>query len=407
MLHFTNQELAETYHVSVRTVRNWIDAARDGKLDLVLHTQGKRSYVANTSRNVATMKQLSEKNKKFRPLRSVKMVAPKPEFYKLYNQAQIYDIVANMEIHHEIPRQYNYFDQGALYWDSYANRLAEEETPNNLTACVQLLESNQKYIDDLLSLYKQVNVIDIGLGNALPTKKFLEHLLNQDKLGRYIGIDISPTMLSIAERNIESWFGDKIKFEGHALDFENERFGILLADEYIKSNSQDTCNILLFLGGTLQNFRKPEAVLSVLHDSMGVNDFLIHEQKLDTKTSRRYFDFNPVPSNTTLAPNHRLIFDLFNIDESIYDVEMGFDSELSERYIRVALKVALNITFAFQTGERTIRFNKGDTLLLWRARQNKLLDLLQLFEKSDLYPLHISQTIDQEFILTMSRIRQT
>jgi len=63
---------------------------------------------------------------------------------------------------------------------------------------------------------------------------------------------------------------------------------------------------------------------------MGVNDFLIHHQTVDTRLGRHYFDFNDGTSSSRLAPNHRYIFDLLNIDESLYEVEMGFDTELSE-----------------------------------------------------------------------------
>jgi len=213
MLYFTNQELAVAHHVSVRTVRNWIESAKAGKLDLVLHTKGERTYVANTSKNMAVIKVLAENGKKYRPHRSQKTVSPKPEFYELYTQEQLFDIVSNLEINHEIPRQYNYFGEGAKNWDNYAVRLSEEDAPSLLNASVELLEHNQEYLDHLLKHYEQVNIIDIGVGNAMPVKNFLAHLLAQNKLGRYIAIDISPTMLEIAEKNIRKWFGDKINYE--------------------------------------------------------------------------------------------------------------------------------------------------------------------------------------------------
>jgi len=406
MIYFSNQELATTYHVSPRTVRNWIESAKTGKLNLSLQTKGERNYIANTSKNIVILESLAEKGKKYRPHRSQKTVSPQSVFYELYNQEQIYDIVSNLEVNREIPRQYNYFGAGANNWDNYANHLAEEEIQNNLTATIELLSSNEDYIDKLLIKYSQVNVIDLGVGNALPVRPFLNHLLEIGKLGRYIAVDISPSMLEIAENNINKWFDGKVKYEGYNLDIDRYRFDHFLADEYIKSKAPQTANIILFMGGTIQNFRKPSSVLKVIHDSMGVNDFVIHQQKLDTHSSRRYFDFNPNPSHSTLAPNHRFIFNLLNIDESFYEVDMGFDVEKSERYIRVILKIALSVRFKFSGGERIVNFDKNDVIMLWRARQNNALEIVSLLRENELYPLQVSQTDDQEYLLTVSRIKR-
>lgn len=404
MLYFTNQELAEANHVSVRTVRNWIESAREGKLDLALQEKGQRYYIANTSKNALIIQDLVNKNKKYRPHRAQKTVAPQSKFYELYNQDQLYDLVSNLQINHEIPRQYNYFGEGAENWDRYANRLATEDTGNLLKSTLELLEYNECYLDHLLGKYERVNVIDIGVGNALPVKEFLTHLQNQGKLGRYIAIDISPSMLDIAEKNVRSWFGDNIQYEGYALDIDHERFGNLLANEYIKSDSDKTTNLVLFLGSTIANFKKPASILQVIHDSMGINDFFLHHQTLDTLTGRRYFDFKSAPTNSSLAPNHRYIFDLLNIDETLYDVEMGFDADLHERYIKVELKIALSIRFLFDAGERIVSFNKGDKIQLWRHRHNSIVDILQMLHDSEFRTLQASRSTDQQSLLTISRI---
>ncbi len=406
MLYFTNQELAEANHVSVRTVRNWIDAAREGKLDLTLHSKGQRYYIANTSKNTLIIKDLVSKNKKYRPHRAQKTVMPQSKFYDLYTQEQLYDIASNLEINREIPRQYNYFGEGADNWDKYAQHLVDETSPNYLKSTIELYQINKAYVDDILEVYDQVNVIDIGVGNALPTRGLLEHLIEKGKMGRYIALDVSPQMLSIARKNIEDWFGDTITFEGFNTDITHDRFGYLLADEYIKTDSEKTTNLLLFTGGTIANFKKQGSVLEVIHDSMGIHDYLIHTQKLDTESSRRQFNFDPKSGNPGLAPIHRYIFDLLNIDESFYEMDMGYDPTVKERYIRVRLKIALSIKFRFEGGERIVDFNKGDGILLWRAHQNSLFEVVRLFTNADFYPLQISQTNQDGYVMTISRIKR-
>jgi uncharacterized SAM-dependent methyltransferase/transposase len=406
MLYFKNVELAEKYHISLGTVRNWIEAAQNGRLDLTLHTHNGRSHVSNTAKNTATMEQLAQGGKKFRNMKAVKTIVPRPEFYNLYNEEQVYDIVNSLEIHHEIPRQYNYFDGGAGSWDEYIQRMDQENVPSNLTMTRELLVRNGHYIDGLIEKYQLVNVVDVGVGNALPVKDFLAHLLKKNKLGRYIAIDISPEMLRIAQQNIKEWFGGRVAFEGHELDISRDRFASILARDYIKNASMHTGNLILFLGGTLQNFRRKDIPLQVTNDSMGTNDLLIHTQKLDSAATRRHFDFNTQSGEQVLPPIHGLVIDLLNIDPSAYDVELGYDEQRRERYERIRLKISLTIKFDFTEGERLINLEKGESILLWRATQDSALDIINQFDRNDFSLLHMSQTEDQEYILTISRVKR-
>lgn len=406
MLYFKNTELAKSHHVTLRTVLNWIQAAKDGKLDLVLHSQNGKTYVANTARNITTITRMVEDRRKYRNLKAVKTISPKPGFYNLYNEEQIYDIITNLEIHHEIPRQYNYFNGGAGHWDKYASRLSTEETPNLVNSTIKLLSINQSYIDELLTSYKRVNIIDIGVGNAYPVKALLAHMLERDKLGRYIALDISPSMLEIARGNIKNWFGNKVAFEGYEQDINYDRFSKLLANEYVKKDAKDTINLVLLLGGTLSNMRYSDGGYRVIHDSIGMNDLLIHTTKLDTEYTRGFFDFDIQHGETRLAPIHSLVTDLLNIDPSFYEVEMGYDSLNRQRFERIRLKIALTIKFGLKEGRRTIELNKGEAILIWRGLQQTADDVKAQFSRSDLYLLHTSQAEDQEYILTVSRVKR-
>jgi uncharacterized SAM-dependent methyltransferase/transposase len=408
MLSFKHVELAEKYGVSEATVRKWIARTKAGKLNLILVDTEGMERIANTASNLAIMEKLAVHNKKFRNTKAAKTVTPRPEFYRLYNQAQIYDIVTNLEMHHEIPRQYNYFDGGADNWDKYVQRLVSEgksshDTVSQPIMTARLFERNWSYFDSLLANYERINVVDIGAGNVLPVKGLLSHLLGQGKLGRYIALDISPAMLRIARRNIKSWFGNKVDFEEYEADINYERFGNLLAEEILREES--TANLILFLGGTPGNFRNPDGAFRMIHDSMQLNDFLVYTDKLDTDESRRYFDWNVEPGATKLAPNHRFIFDLLNIDPSYYDLEMGFDEKLRQRFVRVRLNVSLAIRFKFDTGERLLEFDKGETILLLRVWAVTPDEVWRLFSRNGFYTLHSTQSDDQQYIMTVSRVK--
>ena len=66
MHYFKHSELAQQYAISLRTIHNWIEAARANKLALTLHESGSKTYIANTAQNLRTIAQLVESRKKYR-----------------------------------------------------------------------------------------------------------------------------------------------------------------------------------------------------------------------------------------------------------------------------------------------------------------------------------------------------
>jgi SAM-dependent methyltransferase len=384
-------------------VHNWIDAAKSGKVDLRLHEENKRIYIANVPDNITILERLSQQGKKYRNTLHQKIVTPTEEFHRLFSRRQILDIIHNLNIHHEIPRQYNYFDGGATAWDAWLQRLEKDETPNILKNTIELMRSNLGSIDYLAENYKYVNVVDIGVGNAMPVKEFLTHLLARGVLARYIAIDISEDMLRIAERNIKEWFGERVKFEGHIRDVGFERFDDLLVDDMLGNEANQTINIVLLLGATPTNFINPADVLKVIYGSMGNDDLLIYSDKYDTEVSRQYFDFS-VPGSEGLSPKYGAMLRLLNIDESLYDVEMGFHEQKRMRYVRVKLKAALTIKFTFENSERSVSFEKNDTILLLRVWHNTMLEHISTFEKTGFKLLQASTTKDRQYLLTISGV---
>lgn len=404
MPYFKNAELARLYRVSDKTIYNWIAEARQGKLGLTLHEQNGKTFIVNSNQNIALLEDLVEKRKKFRNTRGCKVVTPKARFYEIYSSEQIYDIIQNLDIYREIPREYTYIDGGARNWEQYAERLAREDTPNLLKSTLRLLDAGSGYLDYVMEPYERVNIIDIGVGNGRPVEDLLSRLTAQGKLGRYIGIDISGDMLTIAERNMAAWFGDRVAFEGHVLNINYERFRKILAAEYMRKDSCRTLNVVLLLGSTLCNFRDPNGVLKSIRDSMGANDLFVHTQLLDTERSRHYLNFNLSETQVVSLPQTRFIFDLLNIDDDSYDVEAGFDPERRQRYARVRLKVALSIMFEVAGGRQLVDIEKGESILLWRHWHMGSQDVAQLLERNGFYVMHTSQTTDREYLLTLSQV---
>lgn len=406
MKYFKNTELAKLYHVSEKSVRNWIDAAEQGKIDLQLYEFNTKKYITNTSKNITLVEELVNKGKKYKNKRGYKVVTPSEQFYEIYGSAQVYDIISNIEIHREIPHAYSYFNGGARHWDLYTRKLLDEKAPNPLTKTIDLLELNANYIDDLIREYDVINVIDLGVGNCLPVKNLLERLLGSGKLKRYMGIDTSQDMLAIAEQNITKWFGGRIKFEGHVRDIVYDRFSDLLADDSIGGANAPTVNLVLFFGATILNFREPEHALQTINNSMGKNDLLLFSLKLDTERARRYFDFSAESEGPVLDLIEKAILDFLNIEPSFYDVEQFFDSEKMARQIQVRLKVALSIEFQLgQDGKKVVELNKGETILLWRAKHQSAIETINQLDRNGFDLIQATRSKDQEYLLSISKIK--
>jgi uncharacterized SAM-dependent methyltransferase len=407
MKYFKNTELAKLYNVSEKTVRNWIQAASEGRLDLQLYEKNDKPYVANISKNTLIIEGLVEKGKKFKNKRGYKTISPSPKFYKTFNTKQIFDIISNLTIHRELPLKYSYLDGGANYWDKYVHRLSSESQPNMLTSTVKLLSMNTDDLERLLGTRRQVNVVDLGPGNGLPIKELLTHLQKLGRLKRYIALDISKEMLEIAEKNINEWFRGDVKFEGYIRDFGHERFDDLFAEDYSGNDEDIPINLVLLLGGTLCNLRSPDQTLQAINSSLGLDDLIIYSTKLDTANSRRFFDFNISQKSQELTPRHRLTLDMLNIDDSLYDVEQFYDETRRARFISIRLKVALSIEFKLANGTRCLDFKKDDSILLWRYWHQNAIDIIKQFDKNDFDLQIAAKSEDQEYLLLLSRIKHS
>jgi hypothetical protein len=401
MLYFKNKELAEKYHVSLGTVRNWIEATQDGKLDLVLQTHEGKPYVANTASNIASIERMAEDGKKYRNTRAVKTITPKPEFYDLLTRRQMLDIISSLTVNHEIDLKYNYMGEGADHWEEYAQWAEEQTSQNSIRGTIDLTRANLPAIDSLLGESKRVNIIDLGPGNARPSKDLIAHVLKRGLLHRYIAIDISQAMLDIAERNIKKWFGDEVKFEGYIRDLNYDRFDDLTVDDLLGRDAAQTINLILLLGGTSPNFNSFADPLRVAYGSMSVNDLIIYTGRPDTETSRRYFDFNPMPGAGTISPHFGFTLDLLNIDPSLYEVEMGYDQDKRMRLMSIRLTTALTIRFKFDTGERHVNLEKDQKIVFFHAWHRTTVEVISEFHDCGFALLQAGTTKDRGYLLTV------
>lgn len=405
MQYFKNVDLTKMYPVSEKAVRNWISAAKEGKLELALYEKDDRHYIANVTRNFAIIDSLVEERKKYANSTTRKTVIPCRDFYNVYNEEQVLDIISGLEIYKEIPFQYTYFNGGAEYWDKYASRLLADNLPSTLTSTISLLNLNLRYIESLIKNCKKVNIVDVGVGNGLPARDLLQYLLDKKLLGRYIAIDLSDSMLKVAQRNVEKWFNDQVKFEGYVKDINYDRFKDTMTEELLSSDADQTITIVLLFGGTIHNLREPLEALRLVHDSMRPNDLLLHSKRLDTETARRSFDLNPSHQVELVPPQFKFLLNLLSIPDDAYAMEQRFDERQGLRRFSIRIKTALTIEFKYKGIDRVLTFDKGDVILLERIWHHSAADVYKYLDESHFNLMHASQTEDHDYLLTVSRIK--
>lgn len=405
MKYFKNTDLAKQYHVSEKSIRNWVQAAMDGKLELLLHKEAGKIYIANTSKNTMLLESLAARGKKYRNSRGFKVITPVDRFYDVYSKKEILDIISNLSIHKEIPLQYGYADGGAKSWDEYSNRLFQEGTPNILTKTVDLLNINMNYINHVIGDERKVNIVDLGPGNGLPARSIISNLLEQGRLNRYIALDVSQDMLDILENNVKEWFDGRVKYEGHLRNFNEERFNDLITESYLDQGADTPVNLVFLFGGTLSNFRLPDHSLRVINNSMGPHDMLLHSGYMDTSYTRRYFDLSGATHVKKDPQQSGFIPSLLQMDETLCDFEQLFDANARCRFKIMRPKVDLMIKINVEGESVNIELNKGDSILLWRHKHYTLAEIVKLLDENDFDVVQATRSGDQNYILSISKIK--
>jgi len=398
MKYYKHSQLVKEYNVSDRTVRNWVEASLQGKVDLKLFEQKGRYYVADSVANQSVLEGLAEQGKKYRNSRSTKSVDVSPQFYRTFTPFQQRDIINGLEKERELSWHYSYFGGAADYWNDYLMELHSAGKGNLITNTIDTIKLNFSYLESLIEQYDHVNLINICTGNNIAIHDLVSRIKASGKLRRLIGVDISGDMLDIAEKNIERWFGDSVSMERRVQDIRNQPIDISENDGVV--DAPNTLNIFLMVAGPLKNFRQPSRVLKTINQSMGKDDLLITTTKRDTPETRAFFDFN-VKGDSDPLDHSGFLARLLNIDKSFYDVALGHDEE--KRYKSITLKVNLSINFQEGNSHHTVSMEKGESILIWKADQFSDEKLVELLNTSGFDCLLTSQSLDQQLLLTLSR----
>jgi uncharacterized SAM-dependent methyltransferase len=325
-------------------------------------------------------------------------VVPDRRFYEQFNTSQILDIVTSLDVHREIPYEYSYVDAGAEQWDRQARSLLAAGPENPLTDVLELLATTRAQLDDLVGSEMMVNIVDLGVGNALPVRPLIARYAYQGQLDRYIGLDISPDMLRIAERNIRTWFGNRIRFEGYVRDLNLHLFnGLLLAP--------DRTNLVTYFGGTITHFRRLEPSLQMIRQSLGHRDILLFALPVDPEKADRSTDFTiSRPGTNEMFPG-RSLTDLLGLEPDQYELEEFFDAAERTRRLRIRLTTPVAIDFDLESEHRIVQLEPGEPILLRRTRHLDPTEAVDLLHDNGFAVLQTARSKNRRHFLAMSRVQ--
>lgn len=408
MKYFKKAELAQIYHVSEKSVRNWIEATNQGKLHLELYELDGRRYIANTINNTQIIKGLVERGRKYKNTRAYKIIEPRPDFYRRYNETQVLDIITSLSKRHEFPFQYCHVGKGGAECTKYYHRLWRDEIPNCLTFSSAALVENAHYLRSVLGLNAAINVIEIGGRNGLVIRDFLGLLQEQNALRKYIDIDVSEEMLELASHNLPKWLGTDIQVNTYVRDVRHDYLGDILAQEkFIYEDEGVVKNLLLFLGGTIYNLPSPTHALLNIKESMGENDLFVLTDTNDTEERRRYFDFNAEFDERILPFKEKFLLDTLNIDVSCYEVEQFYNEAERARIIQARLKIDLSLDFKLRGRRWRVDFRKGEVIVLWYAWHSTLPEWVAQLNRAGFEVLRTTTSPDNQFIFTVCQVKKS
>jgi uncharacterized SAM-dependent methyltransferase len=410
MKYLKNTDLAEMYKVSEDTITNWVKSAKQNKIDLQVKDEGKRTYILNSDYNHFILKELSQKARKYKNKKALKVISPSERFYNTFEEKQIIDLIVNLEANREIDLKYVYFNEGATHWDKYVEDSLKKPGHNVPKNTVELLKNSQDYLFHILNRYKHINVVDIGVGNGMTVRGLLEFFHDKKVLNKYVGIDYSNDVIQKAKSNLNDWFGDSFPMEFHTRDITYEGLKDLL---FINSQAgryeEDlSANLILFIGSTIENQRLHNQALTIIKNSMGPNDIFILGQTLDSESTVKYSLSLSETMKVNKVGNEAffLMLDLLNIDDSMYEVEGFYDSKTHSRVIQAKLKHDLNIKFETKNIMKTVKLSKKDHIVLYRHKHHKLTDVINNLAKIGFEILSTMTSLDYGNINVVSRLER-
>jgi uncharacterized SAM-dependent methyltransferase len=387
---YTNAEIARIFKVTKATVTHWVTNAINRENSLELTSNTNKVQVIKNEHNLAELTRLKEIGQKHKNKSNRAIVSPNPKFYDYFNKSQVIEVINSLKTSQTLSLKYTYLDGGAKIWNEYHSEAMKNGQYPATKKESKMLCQSYEYLKDRLEAYNKVNIIDVGPGNCFLVKDFIEKLIKDKKIDKYIAVDISKDMNDIAKTSMNNWFPD-LKFLSYVKDIETESIADVLFE-----NKQDekTANIVIFGGGTLGNMSDRNQVLKNFRSSLDENDILLLTIKLDMVTER-------VELSHVKDKFSRLMWvpKLLGIDTENCDVIRRYNENIKAKTAYLILDKDYEIEFKADNVISKISLNKGDEIFIWQFHMSTLEELVSELASVKLKIVQLLTEKNYEYIL--------
>ena len=310
---------------------------------------------------------------------------PSSEFYSIFSEGEVLEIIQALEVKREIPLKYSYKGRGAKIWDNFYLKYLIPKWYRTSNIEIDLLRENFEYINESLKNLEKINVIDVGAGNSYPAKEFISKLNKLGKVNKYTALDISEELLVLSQKNFKKWF-PAIDFTSYPIDIENSYFSKTLLKNQANFEMEDTAQVILHLGVTIGNHQNRIRVLKNFRDSMGKNDLLVFTNETGSNSQwdgrvRGGFKYHA-------EQIYVWIKDKIGIRAEDCELVRKYDLETDSIVANIKFRHNYTICFSFMGLNKNIEISEGEEVTIWRHHKYEMPELLQEIEQAGLKLVH-------------------
>jgi uncharacterized SAM-dependent methyltransferase len=302
---------------------------------------------------------------------------PSSEFYTVFSQGEVLDIIHALESRREIPLKYSYKGGGANIWDKFYLKYIVPTWYRTSNVEIELLKTSFEYLNGNYQKCEKVNIIDVGAGNSYPVKAFIARLIKLNKINKYTAIDISNNLLEVSTNNIKKWFPD-INFNNYRLDIENTP----IPKTVLKSEAENTANIFLHLGVTIANHSHRNQVLKNLRDSMEKNDLLVFTNEIGSNSQWDGIARGGCKYHADQV--YRWLKNNLGLKNEDCELVRKYDSATDSIVANIKFRHTYNIDFDYLGIDKNIEIAAGEEITIWRHHKFTIPELIQEIEQAGL-----------------------
>lgn len=315
---------------------------------------------------------------------STRTAKPSSEFYSVFSEEEVLEIIHALETRWEIPLKYSYKGKGAKIWNNFYQKFLHPKWYRKSNVEIDLLRNNFDYLISNLNCGK-VNVIDVGAGTSYPAKEFVYRLNQLHKINKYIALDISEGLLAVSRQNFKSWF-PTIEYINEQLDIENNCIPDIVLENQTNLFTADVAKIILHLGVTIGNHQNRIKVFNNIRESMGKNDFLVFTNEIGANS--QWDGIARGGCKYHAEEIYRSIKNKIGFNSQDCQLIRKYDLETDSIVANIKFRHNYTINFSFKGINKYIEIPKGKELTIWRHHKYQMPELLQELESSGLQLVH-------------------